>query len=257
MSDTIEPGPFGIAVGALSMAAMLLLARLRGFDLLRKGLWAATRAALQLFAVGLVLDQTFTMQSGALVLTIIAIMSMIAGATAASQIPPLGHRAIVQMTLILGTVTSGLLAVGLWFALGVPGFPARYAVPLGGILLGNALTAATLAANRYLQHLSEHRAEIETALGLGATPRQADQRARTAAFSTAVTPVLNAMMVVGVVKLPGMMSGQMLGGSSPQTAAQYQLLVLFLLAAGDGLSALWTLTWLQRRAFNRAWQLQI
>jgi putative ABC transport system permease protein len=74
------------------------------------------------------------------------------------------------------------------------------------------------------------------------------------AFTGAVTPVINAMLIAGIVKLPGVMTGTLLGGVEPLTAAKYQLVVMFMLVFGDGMTALLVLAAVRRRAFTRAWQ---
>lgn len=257
MKEQIDPGLFGIAVTAILMGAMLLAARASGHALLKKGLWAAFRATAQLFAAGYALNAVFSLDHSLAVVAVIVVMLGVAAFTGARQVESAAGRSVLRMALVLGTITGVLLLISLRLALGLPDLSPRYAIPLGGILLGNTMTAATLCANRYLEHLQEQRGVVETCLSLGASPSQADLRARKAAFRTAITPVFNAMMVVGVVKLPGIMSGQILGGSSPLISAKYQLVVLLLLAAGDGFAALWTLRWLRSRAFNDAWQLKV
>jgi len=257
MNSPLEPGISGIAWASLLMAALLLAAHLNGIALLRRGLLAATRSAVQLTAVGLVLDRVFAIDEAFLVLGILCVMVFVAGATADSQIKRVVGRLWLVLCAVLVCVTLSILLFVTHWVLQLPELSARYAIPLGGIVLGNAMTAATLAANRYFEHLSDGRARVETALSLGASPAQADLPAFTSSFLTAVTPVLNAMLIVGIVKLPGIMSGQMLGGSQPWIAAQYQLVVMFMLACGDGLTALWVLRILRRRVFSTAWQLKI
>ena len=257
MSDAFNPGFTGLALASLLMVALLIAARLSHVSLLKKGLIAAARSAIQLLAVGMVLDRVFSIDRVLFVFGILAIMVVVAGLTADSQIKRLVGRLWLLLCAILASVTLAIMLYVTRVVLNLPELSARYVIPLGGIVLGNAMTAATLAANRYFEHLSEGRARVETALSLGASPAQADLPAFTSAFMTAVTPVLNAMMIVGIVKLPGIMSGQMLGGSQPWTAAQYQLVVMFMLACGDGLTALWVLRILRKRVFSTAWQLKI
>ena len=72
-----------------------------------------------------------------------------------------------------------------------------------------------------------------------------------------LTPTLNAMMIVGIVKLPGVMTGQMLGGAAPFAAAKYQIVIMFMLFFSDGVTAVVMLRWLRSRAFNAAWQLRL
>ena len=256
MNSALNPGFSGIAWASLLMAALLLFAHLNRVSLLRKGLMSALRATVQLLAMGLVLDRVFAIDQALIVLGVLAIMVLVAGFTADAQIKRVVGHLSLALCAVLASVTLVILLFVTRLVLKLPELPARYAIPLGGIVLGNAMTAATLAANRYIESLSDGRARVETALSLGASPAQADLPAFSSAFMTAVTPVLNAMLIVGIVKLPGIMSGQILGGSQPWIAAQYQLVVMFMLVCGDGLTALWVLRILRGRAFSSAWQMR-
>ena len=102
----------------------------------------------------------------------------------------------------------------------------RYVIPLTGIVLGNAMTSATIAGDRLVSNLKQNQIEIETHLSLGATPAQAIAAYRTAAIKAGLIPTINAMMVVGIVKLPGIITGQLLGGVDPFNAALYQMLIM-------------------------------
>ena len=116
------------------------------------------------------------------------------------------------------------------------------------------MTAAVLATTRYAEDLVEQREKVEAALALGASPAQATRAMERKAFTAAVTPVINAMLIVGIVKLPGVMVGTLLGGVEPLVAAKYQLVVMFMLVFGDGMTALAVLNIVRRRAFTSAWQ---
>ena len=151
---------------------------------------------------------------------------------------------VTALTLIYVTQAS----------VGVHRYTAQYFIPLGGIILGNAMTAAVLATSRYAEDMAEQREKIEAALALGASPAQATRGLASKAFMAAVTPVINAMLIVGIVKLPGVMVGTLLGGVEPLVAAKYQLVVMFMLVFGDGITAVAVLQLVRRKAFTRAWQ---
>lgn len=257
MSSTpIQPGWPGLVLACLFMLVMLTAARINHIPIFRHGLVAMTRSTAQLLLVGMVLGEVFDLEDSFAVLGVLATMIAAATWTARGQVrAKLPHIALL-MGVVLASVALSLLLLVLRGALGLQGVPARYAIPLFGIILGNAMTAATLAANHYNERIAGSRGELEAALALGATPAQADASAFNTAFLTAVTPVLNAMLIVGIVKLPGIMSGQLLAGSSPWIAAQYQLMVMFILATGDGATALWVLRLLRKRHFNDVWQLR-
>ena len=106
---------------------------------------------------------------------------------------------------------------------------ARTWVPVAGMILGNTVTATSLAANAWTSALSTNRVALENYLARGATWREATAPVRANVWRTALTPTLNALSVTGIVHIPGMMTGQLLAGQAPFTAAAYQVIILLLL----------------------------
>lgn len=216
---------------------------------------ATARSVVQLVAIGLIIGWVFRQTTWYWILGLLAVMLVIASLTAAGRIGGGILRSASVMGLVLGGVTGIALLYFGKAVVDLDRWDARYLIPLGGMMLGNAMTAATLAVERVTADLSRDRADVEAYLALGATPAQAAHPAFRRAVASALTPTVNAMLVVGVVKLPGMMTGQMLGGSEPLQAALYQLLILSGILFGDGLCAtLSALLW-YRRLFTPAWQL--
>jgi putative ABC transport system permease protein len=209
----------------------------------------------QLVAVGLVISWIFARSQWYWVLLALTVMITVAGLTAARnakvKVPGLGP-AITGILAICTGIT--LIYVG-EAIVGVEGWDARYLIPLGGMLLGNAMTAATLATERFVSDIRQSRLEVESWLALGASPRRATDRPLRAAIRAAMTPTINVLMVVGIVKLPGMMTGQILGGSPPIQAAMYQILIMLGILFTDCLAATLTLLFVYRRLFTKRWQL--
>ncbi|CAE7935200.1 unnamed protein product, partial [Symbiodinium sp. KB8] len=104
-------------------------------------------------------------------------------------------------------------------------------VPVSGMLFGNATSAAALAVTGLLRGFAEQRSALELRLARGATATEALKPLIRSSLSDALTPTINTLAVTGVVHLPGMMTGQILAGQSPQQAAAYQTLILFLIAS--------------------------
>jgi len=118
-----------------------------------------------------------------------------------------------------------------------PGYDPRYAIPLLGMILGNCMTGVGLGLNRLTTSLTSRRAAVEAQLMLGAPRQVATAPVTREAVRSALMPVINSMAATGVVSLPGMMTGQILGGVPPAEAVKYQILVMFLIAGGTGLGA--------------------
>lgn len=219
---------------------------------------AVIRAIVQLVAVGLVIGWVFTHNTWYWIVGLLVVMTLIAAGTAGSQVGKWFSgfvRASLLLSMILAAATSAMLLYLGTAVIGVNSWDARYLIPLGGMLLGNAMTAAVLAAERIGSEMRQHAGDVEAYLALGASPWQASHPFVRRAITAALTPTLNAMMIVGVVKLPGMMTGQMLGGSAPFQAAMYQLLILIGILTCDTLTATTTSILLYRRFFTNAWQL--
>ena len=216
---------------------------------------AAARSIVQLLAVGIIIGWVFHQDKWYWITSLLAVMTLVAGFTAAGQLGRWFAGMSWLLSLVLGAVTAAALLYLGKAVIGVEEWDARYLIPLGGMLLGNAMTAATLTVERLTGEIRQSRAAVEAYLALGASPRQAVQPMLRRAITAGMTPTVNAMMIVGVVKLPGMMTGQMLGGTEPMQAALYQLLILVGILFGDMLAATLCAVLLYRRFFTHAWQL--
>lgn len=163
-------------------------------------------------------------------------------------------KRIIAIALAVGTLGS----LG-YFLLVVVGGDAwenpRYAIPLAGMIIGNAMTGVTLAMNRLLDGVHDQRPMIESALMLGARPRDAVADIIRRAFDAAVLPTINSMVGLGIVFLPGMMTGQILAGESPFTAIKYQIAIMLGIMGSVAFSVLILVEWGSRSFFNADAQL--
>lgn len=144
-----------------------------------------------------------------------------------------GQFYIVLASLVLNVGGVALFTFGIVLRRGLApcAWNPRYVIPMVGMLLGNSINAVALALNALTTAMVEQRAEMQTLLAMGATPTEAVARIWTQAITTGATPVLQMMRVTGIISIPGMMTGQILGGSATVTqAARYQMLIIFLIA---------------------------
>jgi putative ABC transport system permease protein len=199
--------------------------------------WAAARGAVQLLTVGLVLGAVF--RAPVAVLPLLAVMATAATATVTprlADLPAVGRWR--RPAAVAVAVTSGALVT--WtvvFATGALAFGIRNLVALGGITLGGAMTASTLAGRRFLAELRNRLPEVEGKLALGATMRQATADLVTVAVGEALVPALDQTRTTGLVTLPGAFVGALFGGASPLAAARFQLVVLVGLLAAESVAA--------------------
>jgi putative ABC transport system permease protein len=130
-------------------------------------------------------------------------------------------------------------------------------IPLFGMIVGSAMNAAAIAAERLHSEITARRAEIEAYLALGAHYHHASHHAVRQAMRAALIPTVNGLMVVGVVTLPGMMTGQILAGASPLMAIRYQIVVAFMQAAAVAMTTAIVTLWYRRTFFTPALQLTV
>ena len=108
----------------------------------------------------------------------------------------------------------------------------QYLIPLGGMIIGNSLNGITLGVERFHSELSLQRDRVECLLAMGANGDRASHDCLKAAFGAAMIPTINALMVLGLIQIPGIMTGQVMAGVSPVTAVMYQLVAMFMIAGG-------------------------
>ena len=244
-----------LSLADLVIAALLVLVNgaislLLKLDLERKLLWAAVRTVLQLLAVGYVLGWVFAYDRWYVVLALMVVMTLIAGVSGSQRGAwrYAGQTADSIASIWLGSWVAG--AMGLFVVIRIhPWYMPQYAIPILGMILGNALTGASLGIERMTHELTARRDRVESALALGATRWEAAREPARQAVRAGMLPTLNQMTVVGIVSLPGMMTGQVLAGQSPLQAVRYQIVVMFLIAAGASLGTLGAVLLAYRRLF--------
>ena len=212
----------------LSMYALMLFP-LAIFIFLQLGnvrhtLVALTRMSVQLFLVGLYLKYVFELNNPLVSLLWLAIMLVVANFSILNK-AGLKLRAFFWRSLA-GVAVSTLFASG-WFILIAirpdPIYDARYLVPITGMILGNCLRSNVLSLERFYSGIRKNENEFMTYLLLGANLREAVRPYMRDAVKAAVNPAIASMATMGIVSLPGMMTGQILGGALPITAIKYQI----------------------------------
>lgn len=219
---------------------------------------AAARTILQLLVLGYLLEFVFAFDNPWAVIIVLAIMLTLAAVVARNQISkkyptllPLVWVSILVSTVLTLTYTNLLvIQPQKWYEV-------QYVIPLAGIIVGNAMNAAAIAGERLVSTINASQLEIETHLSLGATPQQAVTQYRKDAIKAGLISTLNSMMVVGLVTLPGIMTGQLLSGINPLDTASYQILIMFMLAFANLITTLLVTYGLCRQFFNSVAQLII
>ncbi|WP_409996690.1 ABC transporter permease [Gimesia aquarii] len=201
-------------------------------------LLASIRAIVQLLLIGLILEWIFELSWWPIIGLLMFTMTLIASLTAVQR----SQRRFpgIWLNSTVAVFASSWLVTGFALAAIIPPHswsenPAQYLIPLLGMILGNTLNGISLGLDRLSEELVMRRAEVELKLTLGATRNEAARQALQNAVRSGMTPIINSMMVVGLVSLPGLMTGQILAGASPLDSVKYQIVIMFLIASGTAL----------------------
>jgi putative ABC transport system permease protein len=258
MNEAIAVSYLDLLVAALLVLVAGLVSLALRLGLGRQLALASVRTVVQLLLVGYVLVFVFGQRGWLAILALGAVM-VTAAARAAVRRPSRTYRGaswqafatllVTGLTVTL-TVTAVIIDVDPWYE-------ARYFVPLLGMVLGNTLTGVSLGLDSLLGGLVERRHLVEAELALGATAWEAARPEARIAVRRGMIPVINSMMVVGLVSLPGMMTGQILAGADPLQAVKYQIVVMFMIAASSSLGCIVVVLLALRRLFTRRHQLAL
>jgi len=213
---------------------------------------ASLRTVVQLLLVGLVLEWVFRVERWYVVVGLGLVMTIIAGVTAANRnarrYPGIWLNTIVSLSASAWIVTSFALfavlqGVDRWYQ-------PQYAIPLLGMVLGNTLNGVSVGLNTFTESLVTRRGDVEAQLALGATRWEAARDPVQQAIRTGMIPIINSMMIVGIVSLPGMMTGQLVSGMAPIQAVKYQIVIMFLVASATALGTVGVVLLSFLRLFN-------
>ncbi len=241
---------FVILAGAASMVHSLKLEK----DLLI----GTIRTFAQLFLLGYVLKFIFSVNTAWIVLSMFGCMIVFAAWTIYGRVKeksfpfffPVLFSMIVSFSLVGFIVTAVIVNVDPWWT-------PRYFIPLSGMVIGNSMNAIAISLERLFQDLKSKRAEIEMKLCLGATSKEASRSMVRDAMQAGMIPSINAMMAVGIVFIPGMMTGQILAGSDPLIAIKYQIVVMVMLTGSTTIGTLMSVLIVRRLCFSKGHQLLI
>lgn len=219
---------------------------------------ATGRTIVQLLVVGYVLAIIFEINHPIPVLAVLLVMLIIATITARNRIgKKIPQNVLIVFASLFFSTALTLSYTNLLIIQPATWYEPQYLIPLAGMVLGNAMNGAAIAGERLVSTINSSRLEIETHLSLGATAQQAVATYRKEAIRAGLIPTLNQMMVVGIVTLPGMMTGQLLSGVDPLNAVSYQILIMFMLAFANLTTAVVVTQGLTRQFFNAHTQLQL
>ncbi|MFA4885614.1 MAG: iron export ABC transporter permease subunit FetB [Desulfotomaculaceae bacterium] len=240
----------GLSV-VLVLIAGLISAALK-LELLKSLVWGTIRTFVQLTLIGYALTFIFTVNNLAFIIMIVTVMCLVASGTASKRTPNAGRYPLLLgfVSLWVSTFLVGTIVVVLIIS-PQPWYSARIVIPIFGMILGNSMNGIALSLDRLFSEVKSTILEIEALLSFGATPWEAVRDCVKEALRAGMTPTINSLMVVGLVSLPGMMTGQILGGADPQQAVRYQIVVMLMIAAAVAIGCLLLILISYKKLFTR------
>lgn len=246
------PSWLGVAASLVLVAITAAVAYRQRLQLTRELVVASLRAGVQLVAVGALLLVIFAHAGLPGAFAWVMVMILIAGQVAGHRGTGLPHA---RQAATAGVAIGSVITLSILLALGVISTQARVVVPVGGMIVSGAMQASGVTLRRLREDARGARPAIEARLSLGLPAREAFLPHQRSALRTALLPAIDSTKVVGLISLPGAMTGLILAGVDPLTAIRYQIVVMYMLLAATALSALATAKLAEHALFDHAQRL--
>jgi len=259
MSNIIEIQIWQIAAAYIFVLILLFIVRIKGIPREKEILISSIRMTLQLVLAGYILTYIFENSNPLFTIIFIAVMEIFAIYNTLKRVKAKMTsklKNIIGISIVFGTLISIIFFVFVVIRI-TPWYDPRYFIPVAGMIIGNSMTGISLGATNLIDGMQIERKQIEAALMLGATPKIAAKRIIDKAFDASILPTINSMVGMGIVSLPGMMTGQILSGISPITAIQYQLSIMLAILGSVSLCVILFVQLGYKAFFNEHQQLEL
>jgi putative ABC transport system permease protein len=253
VSTSIHLSPGQVAASLALVALAAAVSFWQKADLERDIGVATVRSFVQLTAIGYVIKLIFEADTLSLVFALLVVMVVFGALTARSRAKKVPGA---FWPLLIALATAGATTLGLVVALGVFEPTARYLVPVGGMVIGNAMTASAVALNRLGDEMADSRNRIEATLALGATAQEAARPTVRRALRSGMITLVDSTKTTGLIFFPGTMVGMLLAGANPTDAVRLQLILLYALLGSVAIAALVATMLAYRNFFTPAQQLR-
>lgn len=226
MKDIVEMEIWQFSIVYLLLIIVLLIMKKCKIEQTKLLIVASIRMTVQLTLAGLILTYIFDNPHPAFTIIYFAVMTAFAVHRVLSKNKDINKK--FKLAIAFSLSASGLCIV-LFFVGIVVGesiFNPQYVIPLSGMIMGNAMTGTTLGIKTFRESFRGQRNKIDTLLNMGVSPQEILLPFVNQSLETALLPTLNSMLGMGIVALPGMMTGQILSGTAPTTAILYQIAIM-------------------------------
>ncbi|TCN00770.1 putative ABC transport system permease protein [Paenibacillus sp. BK033] len=217
----------------IAFAALISMRQKLGLE--KEILIGTLRSAVQLLFIGYVLHFVFETSHPAFIIIIILCMITVAAWNAGAKAK---HVRGIRSRIALALACTEGVTMGILLGLGIIEPTPQYIIPVSGIIIGSSMIVCGLLLNQMKREMETARGEMEMLLALGATEKQAVHGSLRRSVRASMIPTLDGMKTVGLVQLPGMMTGMIVAGADPMEAVRYQILIMFVLASSAAMTAM-------------------
>lgn len=256
MNDYIFISNTALISSIALMVIVAIIGLLNRLGVTKSVLLGTVRAFIQLIIMGYVLEWVFDLQKWYFTVLMLLIMLLFATFDSYKRISfrPKNTFSSSLISMFIGTA----IPLGFMFYILLkitPWYNPQYVIPISAMVISNTMTAISICLNTFGSELKLRRFEVEAKLSLGASKSCSLSVIRKNAIKAGLIPTINALMVLGIVKLPGMMTGQILGGVSPIESVKYQLLIMYMISAATSISLFMLVYLIEKGVFNKRDQL--
>lgn len=196
---------------------------------------ASSRAFIQLLFIGYIITFVFSIQSPSLFSLLIIVMVVIAARACAKRGNDFRYAFWIAFSAIFA---AEVISIFIWVAFGMVEYEGQYILPMSGMIIGSSMVAVSLTFDRLKREFELTKDLIMGKLALGATNRQASQDLIETTVKAALIPNVESMKTIGLVQLPGMMTGAIIAGASPVIAVKYQLVIVLTIFGNAAITAM-------------------
>ncbi len=218
---------------------------------------ASFRMTVQLVLAGLILTYIFQNPHPAFTVLYLAIMTGFAIFMVLSKNKDINKEFKLVVALSLSITGLGIVCFFIVAVVGVSIFNPQYTIPISGMIIGNAMTGVGLGLKTFNEGIRSQKHKVEALIHMGATPQKILLPFVNQALETALLPTLNSMLGMGIISLPGMMTGQILAGTLPTTAILYQIAIIIAICAVTCLAVFCSLYFGYKTLYNKRSQMNM
>lgn len=252
MNTIIDLDLMGLILAYVFALLLLVIVRSRGIKKEKEIIVSTLRMTVQLVAVGYLLILVFEKPDPFITLLILVVMLTFASIIVITRSGSMANSLKWVVALAIGT--GSILTLLYFTALIIridPWYDPRYFIPVAGMIVGNVMNASALGLKTLQNGFRDRFSEVENSLMLGASPSIAMKPIVNRAFDSSITPTITSMLGMGIVSLPGMMTGQILSGTLPVTAIKYQIGIMLAIMGSVSLASIILLTLGSRTFFTK------